>query len=399
MIRRIEARRYRCLLDVRQEVGHFEILIGPNGSGKSAFLDVVDLIGDILRQGVADAVRRRTPNFHDLIWKGEGESFELAVELEIPYELKRPSTQEYDRARYEIVVGLRDQEIVVHRDELWLVPARPTIVAEHASPSPSASWRSIVTREKSGKDYFTSEVGTLSVPFRFGRERLALSNLPEDEEQFPIATWVKRALGHGTQKLVLESAALREPSPPGLGRTMAPNGANLPRVIDNLCREDQRLYPHWLGHIRSVLPDMVNLHVVERPEDRYVYFVVELESGLRLPSWSLSDGALRFMALTILAYSERSHRLYLIEEVENGIHPREVEGVFDSLSTTYDAQILCTTSSPSFVSLAAPKLLLCFTLDEQGAAQVVRGSEHPNLRNWRKSDDLATLFAAGVLDG
>ncbi len=40
MITKVEARSYRCLQNVSQELHPFEILIGPNASGKSSFLDV-----------------------------------------------------------------------------------------------------------------------------------------------------------------------------------------------------------------------------------------------------------------------------------------------------------------------------------------------------------------------
>ena len=59
MISLVEAKSYRCLRYVRQPLGNFHILVGPNASGKSTFLDVVAFLGDVLRHGVEDAVRRR----------------------------------------------------------------------------------------------------------------------------------------------------------------------------------------------------------------------------------------------------------------------------------------------------------------------------------------------------
>jgi len=49
--------------------------------------------------------------------------------------------------------------------------------------------------------------------------------------------------------------------------------------------------------------------------------VVEFENGLSAPSWVVSDGTLRLLALTLLAYAPDVHGIYLIEEPENGIHP------------------------------------------------------------------------------
>lgn len=106
---------------------------------------------------------------------------------------------------------------------------------------------------------------------------------------------------------------------------------------------------------------------------------------------------MRLLALTLLAYIGEPGHIYLIEEPENGIHPRAVETVFQSLSSAYESQVLCATHSPVMLSLAEPDQILCFARTPEGATDVVRGDEHPNLREWRRGTDLGTLFATGVL--
>ena len=139
------------------------------------------------------------------------------------------------------------------------------------------------------------------------------------------------------------------------------------------------------------------MHTVERPEDRSRYLVLDYATGLQAPSWLVSDGTLRMLALTILAYLPDMEGTYLIEEPENGIHPSAVETVFQSLSSVYRAQILLATHSPVILSLAKPDQVLCFNRTAQGATDIVLGSEHPRLRTWRGETDLGTLFASGVL--
>jgi len=89
--------------------------------------------------------------------------------------------------------------------------------------------------------------------------------------------------------------------------------------------------------------------------------------------------------------------IYLIEEPENGIHPRAVETVFQSLSSVYDAQILLATHSPVILSIAEAAQVLCFAKTSQAATDIVLGSEHPALREWRGETNLGVLFTAGVL--
>ena len=153
-----------------------------------------------------------------------------------------------------------------------------------------------------------------------------------------------------------------------------------------------------MEHLRTVLPDLQTIDVIERPEDRHLYLNVHY-SNLEhpVPSWLLSDGTLRLFALTLLAYLPHNGKVYLIEEVENGIHPRAIEAVFDSLSSVYDGQVLLATHSPLIVGLTKREQILCFAKNPSGATSIVRGREHPKLKDWRGQVDLGTLYAAGVL--
>jgi len=47
--------------------------------------------------------------------------------------------------------------------------------------------------------------------------------------------------------------------------------------------------------------------------------------------------------------------------------------------------------------MAEPEQVLCFARTTEGETDVVRGSEHPNLRDWKRTTDLGTLFATGIL--
>jgi len=110
-----------------------------------------------------------------------------------------------------------------------------------------------------------------------------------------------------------------------------------------------------------------------------------------------SDGTLRMLALTLPAYLEGFKGIYLIEEPENGIHPRAIETMTQSLSSVYDAQVLLATHSPVILSTVEAEQVLCFSKTSEGATDIVRGSEHPALQSWKHETTLGTLFAAGVL--
>jgi predicted ATPase len=177
-----------------------------------------------------------------------------------------------------------------------------------------------------------------------------------------------------------------------------PDGSTLPWVVDRLASREPARFKDWINHVRTALPELKTVERIERPEDRHRYLVLGLQNGLRIPSWAASDGTLRLLGLTLLAYLPNlAATVFLIEEPENGIHPRAVESVMQSLSSVYGAQVLLATHSPVILSIAKLDQVLCFAKTPEGATDIVRGSDHLGLKHWKGEVDLGTLFASGVL--
>jgi len=87
MITLIEALNFRSLKYISQPLGAFHILVGPNASGKTTFLDVIAFISQLVSNGLDTAINDRARTFHDLLWQGQGNRFELAIEAKIPEEI------------------------------------------------------------------------------------------------------------------------------------------------------------------------------------------------------------------------------------------------------------------------------------------------------------------------
>jgi len=422
MITAVEARRYRCLKYIRQDLGGFHVLVGPNASGKSTFLDVVSFLGKMVAEGLDAAIRERTQNFEDLMWGRQGNGFELAIEAMIPEErsaiVNAGKSRGFDTIRYEVQIGFdaETHEYGINHERALLKSGRRNATIERNRVFPfareepatimskraSRQERSVLMKKKGGNDNFYSEVTEASgkgwfPSIRLGPKKSALGNLPEDEAKFPVCTWLKAFLSQGVQPLVLNSLLIRKASAPGQGRGFRPDGSNLPWVIDDLKKRAPERIKDWIRHVQTALPDLVGVDIHERADDKHKYLVLEYAGGLEVPSWMVSDGTLRLLALTLPAYLPDLQGVFLIEEPENGIHPRAVETVFQSLSSTYGAQVLLATHSPVILSIVEPKQVLCFAKTGDGATDIVAGHEHPALKDWRGETNLGVLFAGGVL--
>ncbi len=423
MLTRVQALNYRCLRYVDRPLLPFQVLIGPNASGKSSFLDVVALLGDYAREGLDNALLQtfqnptgRATRVDQLIFNQSAPGFELAVELQVPQNL----ASLYKYARYE--VGFTKQEsgeLAIAGENLWL---HNDSEAESASPvqrslfplelippktlfkvsgkkKPPKGWRKVVSKiPQSGNDYFRDESGDWNIMFRVGTRKSSLGGLPQDETRFPISMWVRDMLREGIHILALNSIAMRRPCSPSESHTFKVDGSNLPLVVQDLQQKYPEVFQEWVAHIQTVLPDVKTILVQSRPEDKHLYLAVQYDfGGDPVPAWLLSDGTLRMLALTLLAYMPSHEGVYLIEEPENGIHPKAIEAVFQSLSSVYDSQILLATHSPLILNLAKKEQILCFAKTLSGAIDIVSGEEHPALQNWQGQISLATLYAAGVL--
>ena len=418
MITRIEALNYRCLCYVSRPLGPFHVLVGPNASRKTTFLDVVGFLKDVVSENLEAALSNRTTNPEDLLFQRHGDQFELAVEVLIPDRLRQlTANPPLDTARYEVAVGFDEtQRQFEFKAEKFLLkkagaskPVRPSLFPclpdapdSLLTPKGKRNSKVIVHKVPGGNDNFYSETyhqsGKVWAPsFKLGSQKSALGNLPEDTKLFPVATWFREYLIVGVQRFVLNSSRMRLPSPPTRVTGFLPDGSNLPWVVARLRKDNAERHRNWIAHLQTALPDLVDITTTERPEDKHCYMIYKYAGGLNVPSWLVSDGTLRLTALTLPAYMSGHQGIYLIEEPENGIHPKAVATAYDSLSSMYEAQVLLATHSPVVLNEANMNNVLCFAKNDAGSTDIVLGSEHPTLRQWQGEADLGTLLASGVL--
>ncbi len=418
MIALVEALNYRCLRYVQRPMKPFHVLVGPNASGKTTFLDVIGFLSDLVSDGLYDALSERSPVPEELLFARQGERIELAVEVPIPMGLRKLiSKPDLDTVRYEIAIGfdefrlgfeIKEERLLLKKDKILencqssIFPMSHVPPDSLLTPKGRRDTKLVINKVPGGNDNFYSETygrsGSGWTPsFKLGPQRSALGNLLADSSRFPVATWFREYLSAGVQRFVLNSSKIKRPSPPTRVAGFLPDGSNLPWVISRMREENPKRHGMWIAHLRTALDDLKDITTVERPEDRHCYMVYEYAGGLKVPSWLVSDGTLRLTALTLPAYLSELQGIYLIEEPENGIHPKAVATVYDSLSSVYESQVLLATHSPVVLSAVDVDDVLCFAKDAHGATDIVLGSEHPKLRNWQGKTDLGTLLASGIL--
>ncbi|MGA7409190.1 MAG: ATP-binding protein, partial [Bryobacteraceae bacterium] len=310
------------------------------------------------------------------------------IEARVPPALKFPDYRfDPEFIRYEIRLKLD-----LSSDEVGLAAEKLQLLSPDAAPQDVLLRSNRLTR-------FVAETGhNPKAQFRFdlGPQYPGLSNMPKDEVQFPVANWLKDLLREGVQLVALDSQYLRAASAPGQGKPRVFDGLNLARIVSQVSAKSPHAFEAWVRHVQTALPDLETVKAHLRPEDKHRWLAVRYRNGLEVPAWMLSDGTLRILALTLLAYVPDFRGIYLIEEPEIGVHPTALETIVQSLSSIYDGQVLATSHSPLLLGISEPASLLCFKKTDDGTV-IVPGDQHPLLRDWRAGANLSDLFAAGVL--
>ena len=423
MITRIEANRYRCLENIGTDISRYAVLVGANGAGKTTLLDLPRLIGDCLSQrNITDAFLQKqqghTPRcstLTELVFCSLGNEFFIALEAALPEEVVRglidglPATQREEAhwprtVRYELRLEIfNERQIQVKNEYLFLFASKNRPMRDGArlhGENPHRDWRFIINREYGGEALFRVETqkGAKTRPTKVEATMLALPRVQfESKEDFPAAAWFHDLLVQNYLFYQPDLASLQTASPPGLSDVMLPSAANLPHLALALQQQDAFRFNLWQEHVKTALPNIERIELKEREEDHHVYFRIFYQGGYEVTSSGLSEGTLKILALTILPYLNNLPAIVFLEEPENGIHPRAIEAVLQSLSSAYDSQLLISSHSPVVLANSELSQILCSRLNGNGAASIVAGTDHPQLKEWKGQVDLGALFAAGVL--
>ena len=447
MLTRIEVDGFKNLVDFSLDFGPYTCIAGENGVGKSNIFDAIRFLSLLTDHTIIQSAlqirssEEGTGEIAELFFAANGETraritlvAEMIVGKQVVDDFGRPGVPSSTFLRYEVAFRRETPSassgllggLVLEYEDLRHIPMK-NAPERLRFPHNRQSFRSdVIYNKRRGSGYISTRIGD-SEPATIvihqdggssGRARpaAAAERAPrtavgtENTAATPTILAARREM-QSWRILALEPAAMRRPDKYTDEPGIRADGGRIPVTLYHLAKRtglngvQDDPDDDILGRIASRLSGLVPVNSVRAVRDdvrQLVSLELEEPSGTRLRANSISDGTLRFLALTAIAEATGAGGVYCIEEPENGIHPEKLAAMnqlLHDIAVDPDEpveadnplrQVIVATHSPYFVQLQKPDevVLAKNPALRAGSGIVVRPLRcYPLQNTWREKKD------------
>lgn len=414
MLIRLKVDGFKNLAGVDIPFGPFTCIAGPNAAGKSNLFDAITFLSALADRPLLDAaasVRSQAGPGGDIrrlfhhVGNDYADEMTFEAEMIVPSEavddLDQVAKASITFLRYKLVLAYRVDDLSAGGLEVRCEELQHIIrknARRHIRFPARPNWIDSVLRGRRSGQYFIStdeKDGTMFVQSHQDRGtggrncQLPAKQLPRtvlsttNAAETPTALVARREI-QSWRLLQLEPTALRAPDPYRAPHRIDVNGRHMPATLARLARAarwaskgngEASIYAVVANRLAELTEGIKSVRVDEDDRRELLTVVVTDLQGTEHEARALSDGALRFLALAILAEDPEAQGLICLEEPENGIHPERIPAMLRilqdlSVDTTERVsngnplrQVIVNTHSPAVVSLV-PETSLVFVKTE-----------------------------------
>jgi predicted ATPase len=395
----IHARNFLSLRDVTVSLGPLNVLVGPNGAGKSNLLDVIQFLGDSVREDLGPAVQRRG-GYRELRFRGDpsptGASVQIHVKANVTRYAAATALDEYDLQFWGGIVGTRANgkrasRQYLRRNERFQFKRR------------QGRGRRLTIK---GEKVELLQTGKAAVSRNLLRsDSLGLSTLPRlSSEEGGDEVRRVAELFSTFRVFEVDTRRARMPVPLSEGGILAADASNLAAFLYRLQAEESDYFEELLDDARAMIPgfDRVDFRLSASDEP-----VVELEiKESQLRGWTsmgrASYGTVRILSLLAMLYDPDPPLLTCVEEIDHGLHPYVFDRLVDRLRWASGAtQFLIATHSPTLVNRLDPSELIVCEKDQATGESVIPAVDPERIAAIAEAAELrlGELWFSGSLRG
>ena len=389
MLTRLYVSGFKNLVDVDLHLGAFTCVVGPNGAGKSNLFDAIRFLSALANHTLPEAAaavrdqHSRTAQIRDLFHHAGNhyaDNMTFVAEMIVPAnaidDLGQEAKASITFLRYSLELSYRESHDSLAPGALEIVKEELVHVAQRDAPRhllfphSAKDWRKSVVQGRRSARYFISTEGedesrVIKLHQDGGSSgrplRLPAGNLPRtvlsvaNAAESPTVLTARREM-EAWRLVQLEPTAMRQPdefvSPTHLGT----DGRHLAATLYRLARsaeqndhdggretfgtslhtsapagEEVRIYSQITNRLGELIDDVHGIHIDLDEKRELMTLYIKDRDGTRHPARALSDGTLRFLALSVLESDPKMQGVLCLEEPENGIHPERIPAILELL--------------------------------------------------------------------
>lgn len=392
MITRIEIDGFKTFSNFSIDLEPFQVIIGTNGCGKSNLFDALDLLSGIATSDVKTAlngVRGAAAGAFTVYPDGSvSDRIRIAVELLVSPVILNEAREQFPvlcrRLRYEIMIASQSipGQMLKHygliHESLTSIPKTEDIWLSHhpayewsSEIDPEARYEFVSVASNDNNEQRTSTTfsatlwnGVLISGGNWSRPAITLPVGAGRTSNLSVAYHIGalRAELRNRRTLGLFTTGIRAGGAPTWSSWSSRETSDLPETLVRLQETDACLLQDISRDVSRVVPNIRNITVEVDERRNEPLIMVETRDGRTLPSWLLSDGTIRMLALATIRHDPEYSGNLCIEEPEQGLHPAALKRLVQLLReiTADEAeeddvvlsnrQVLITTHSPELVS-------------------------------------------------
>ncbi|MGL5276633.1 AAA family ATPase [Myroides sp.] len=346
MLDKVEIKGYKSIKELSMDIAPINILIGANGSGKSNFLSFFNFLKEIYKQNLQQyvALNGGTERF---LHKGNKVTTEIAVDVQLGVN------------SYSFLLKEGESGFVFLNEGIGYLESIFNIASYgfEANIKNNNTYRSKYIREylESITKYHFHDTGKQS-PFHLA------SNI--DSDHF----------------LLYE------------------DGRNLAAFLYGIKEEYPKQYNLIVRTIQSVAPYFSDFYLQPNENGNVQLFWTSKYSSTIYSSRDLSDGTIRFIALTLLFMQPKLPSTIIIDEPELGLHPfaiNKLSGMIKSVSKK-GTKVILATQSTDLISYFEPEDII--TVDQIEGESVFKRLDSENLKEWLDTYTIDDLWKRNIIN-
>jgi len=426
VLTRLRVQGFKSLLDVEVLFGPFTCFIGPNAAGKSNIFDAIRFLSLLAEKPIMEAVaqlrestgrsldpKRLFTLFGNYVSPTLRLEADMIVEPQVEDDFGVTAEASKSVLRYAIKFQLDERESP-SRLQLVEESLDPILKEDALATNLFATSKIFVDKYlrhgRRTKSYISVDSGEIGMhqDKRHGRlmkvparraTRTALSGVNTSE--YPTVLAAKKEM-LSWRTFMLEPTAMRAPSTYRDSDRIDARGANLPAAVNRLQRQEEnqgQVCAELANRLSELVDDIRNIRVLDDPKTETLTLEAEDSGNVYHPARSLSDGTLRFLALSVLSMDPLVQGLICLEEPENGIHPNRIKAMVRLLrDIAVDPseplgqdnpvrQVAVNTHSPHVVNECDPNDVIYVDNEEmelEGSIGQITVTRVPSL-SWRRS--------------